>query len=85
MGSVVFRARQPLSARFTNTSARRHTYIDRMSMSACLFLYDHGNFTTSDKWRVTSDKGERSSPQGRTPSDPNADEASAFQGWLPHY
>lgn len=49
MGSVVFRARQPLSARFTNALARRRTYIDRMSMSACLFPYDHSIFMTRDK------------------------------------
>jgi hypothetical protein len=35
-----------LSARFTNASARHRAYIDRMSRSACLFLYDHGIFMT---------------------------------------
>ena len=46
IGSVGFRSSQRLSARFTNASARHRAYIDRMSRSACLFLYDHGIFMT---------------------------------------
>ena len=46
MGSVGFRARKRLPPQFTNTSARRRAYIDRMSRSACLFYYDHDIFVT---------------------------------------
>ena len=41
-----FRGRRRLSARFTNASARDRASTDRISRSACLFLYDRDIYVT---------------------------------------